>query len=422
MKKIIYTLFAVSVVLGTISCNEDNIVTPPEDGNKTGQLDLSSINIVCDESASVVRSVDIGNFIITICDENNVVSHEWNYREMPEIVTMEAGSYSMKIESHKQLNAAWDAPYYSADKNFVVAVDKVTAIGDVLCKMKNVKVTIEYSEDLLAVMGNDCKVNVALGRGTLDFAMGEKRAGYFAVDGDGSNRLYAHFSGSVDGYVDTVYREIENVKAGEWRILRYSLKQDDEPYVASGSFQASLSVDVQCSIVEQNVVIDVTEDVIVDPETGEEGNGEGSDDDSGTTPDVPTPPSSGPEITASAFDITEPQVITDDLEIKVEIRSELPIKGVTVDIESTTLTPSELEAVGLAAHLDLAYPGELRSLLEGLGFPVAENVVGQHELTFDITQFGGLLGALGAGTHKFVMTVEDEAANVTVQALTLITQ
>ena len=94
----------------------------------------------------------------------------------------------------------------------------------------------------------------------------------------------------------------------------------------------------------------------------------------------------------------------------------------TVDIESTTLTPSELEAVGLAAHLDLAYPGELRSLLEGLGFPVAENVVGQHELTFDITQFGGLLGALGAGTHKFVMTVEDEAANVTVQALTLITQ
>lgn len=417
MKKIIYTLFAVSVILGTISCKEDNIITPPDGGNKTGELNLSSISIVCDESASIVRSTDVTNFIITISDENSALVHEWSYKDMPEIITMDAGAYSLKIESHKQLDAAWDAPYYSAEKNFVVEVDKVTAIGDVLCRMKNVKVTIEYSEDLLAVMGDDCKVNVALGRGSLDFVKGESRAGYFAVEGEG-NRLYAHFSGSVDGYVDTVYREIENVKAGEWRILSYSLKSDDEPYVASGSLSASLSVDMQCTVVEQNVKIDVSEDIIEDPERGDAGSG----DDSGETPEVPTPPSSGPVVSATAFDINEPQVITEDLEIKVEIRSELAIMGLTVDIESTTLTPSELEAVGLAAHLDLAYPGELRPLLEGLGFPVAENVLGKNELAFDITQFGGLLGALGAGTHKFIMTVEDEANNVTVQALTLITQ
>ena len=41
---------------------------------------------------------------------------------------------------------------------------------------------------------------------------------------------------------------------------------------------------------------------------------------------------------------------------------------------------------------------------------------------FDITQFAGLLAALGSGTHDFILTATDEAGNETTETLTLIAE
>lgn len=409
MKKILYSLLTIIAALVITSCEQEKLQTETK---TTGEVDFTTLIVRYDASAEIMRAVDVDNFIISVYESNGTSKlAEWSYGSMPEVFTLTAGSYLLKAESCVLQNAAWDTPYYFAQKEFKVEVDKVTAIGEVVCELSNVKVTIEYSSDLLAVMGDDCKVNIALGRGSLDFVKNESRAGYFAVTEE-SNRMYAYFTGSVDGVVDTTYREIENVKAGEWRILKYSLKQNNTENVENGAFALSLSVDVSCSVVEQNNEIDVTEDVIDDPEGGNNDN---------PKPDDPKPVS-GPVITATTFDIKEPQIISDELVIVVEVNSESPLAGFYVDIVSATLTPDELEAVGLSSHLDLAYPGDLRPQLEGLGFPVAENVLGQNKISFDITQFAGLLAALGSGTHQFVMTATDEAGNETIETLTLIAQ
>ncbi len=409
MKKILYSLLTIIAALVITSCEQEKLQTETK---TTGEVDFTTLIVRYDASAEIMRAVDVDNFIISVYESNGTSKlAEWSYGSMPEVFTLTAGSYLLKAESCVLQNAAWDTPYYFAQKEFKVEADKVTAIGEVVCELSNVKVTIEYSSDLLAVMGDDCKVNIALGRGSLDFGKNESRAGYFAVTEE-SNRMYAYFTGSVDGVVDTTYREIENVKAGEWRILKYSLKQNNTENVENGAFALSLSVDVSCSVVEQNNEIDVTEDVIDDPEGGNNDN---------PKPDDPQPVS-GPVITATTFDIKEPQIISDELVIVVEVNSESPLAGFYVDIVSATLTPDELEAVGLSSHLDLAYPGDLRPQLEGLGFPVAENVLGQNKISFDITQFAGLLAALGSGTHQFVMTATDEAGNETIETLTLIAQ
>ncbi|MBP3671569.1 MAG: DUF4493 domain-containing protein [Bacteroidaceae bacterium] len=409
MKKILYSLLTIIAALVITSCEQEKLQTETK---TTGEVDFTTLIVRYDASAEIMRAVDVDNFIISVYESNGTSKlAEWSYGSMPEVFTLTAGSYLLKAESCVLQNAAWDTPYYFAQKEFKVEADKVTAIGEVVCELSNVKVTIEYSSDLLAVMGDDCKVNIALGRGSLDFGKNESRAGYFAVTEE-SNRMYAYFTGSVDGVVDTTYREIENVKAGEWRILKYSLKQNNTENVENGAFALSLSVDVSCSVVEQNNEIDVTEDVIDDPEGGNNDN---------PKPDDPKPVS-GPVITATTFDIKEPQIISDELVIVVEVNSESPLAGFYVDIVSATLTPDELEAVGLSSHLDLAYPGDLRPQLEGLGFPVAENVLGQNKISFDITQFAGLLAALGSGTHQFVMTATDEAGNETIETLTLIAQ
>lgn len=411
MKKVLNSLIIAMIALAFASCKKENIDYPSN--GKEGSVDLSSVIVNYNPTATIVRSgnVDTQNFIISIYERtSNVLKGRWLYKEMPEVVSLPSGSYVINAKSHEPEPAAWDAPYYYADKNFDVEADKVTLIGELLCVLSNVKVSVEFSSDLIAVMGDECKVNIGLGTGSLDFTKDETRSGYFTVK-ETTNRIYAYFTGPIDGYVDTIYNEIENVKAGEWRILRYALKTPNPNNQESGSFAASLSIDFSCYVVEQNVEVPVNEDVIEDPEP--------------STPDIPTPPTpitDGPEITATTFDITQPQLVTEDLTIQVNVTSDKPLAGFTVDIESTTLTASELESVGLTTHLDLANPGEFRNKLEGLGFPVAENVVGQTQISFDITPFGTMLSALGAGTHKFIMTATDNENNQTIQTLTLITE
>lgn len=416
MKKVLYSFIIICLSVALASCHNEKF---PTDGNSTGKVDLSTINVSCDYDVEVLRSTNIDNFIVTIIEKssNNTIN-QWSYSKMPEVYTLTAGSYILKIESGSLQDAAWDSPYYAAEKEFQVNVDKITAIGDMVCVLKNVKVTVEFSQELLAVLGNDVKVNVALGKGQLDFKKDETRAGYFAVE-EVNNRLYAYFSGSVDGYVDEIYNEYDDVKAGQWRILRYSLKQNDTPNVENGSFVADLSVDVSCNVVEKDVQVDVNEDVIEDPNPEPQPGDEPGEDPGDQPGEEPT---NGPVIKATTFNIKEPQIITPDLIIEVVVTSEQPLTALVVDIDSETLTPAELESVGLAAHFDLANPGDLRGSLEGLGFPVAENVVGKQELSFDITPFAGLLAILGSGSHNFVLTATDNAGNSSTETLTLIVQ
>ena len=315
MRKIL-NIFLVAAASMLLSCNKENITYPA--GGSTGTLDLTSIALTCNTEETVLRSgrnINTQDFIVSIYNVQNVLQNEWTYKEMPEVLTLSAGEYVLKVKSHEPHDAAWDAPYYYAEKNFAIVADQMTVIGDIVCVLSNVKVTVEYSDDLLAVLGEGCKVNVGLGLGTLDFSIDESRAGYFTVKEE-SNRLYAYFMGPIDGYIDTIYREIDNVKAGEWRILRYSLKSPEPGDSANGNFTTSLRVDVSCYIVEQNVEIPVEEDIIEDPEP--------------SNPDTPTPPPSGeedPVITATTFDINEPQIVTPDLTIKIMVTSENPLLG-----------------------------------------------------------------------------------------------
>ena len=77
--------------------------------------------------------------------------------------------------------------------------------------------------------------------------------------------------------------------------------------------------------------------------------------------------------------------------------------------------------MGLASHLDLVNPGDLKTAIEGLGFPTGSNVLNQPKVTFDISDFMPLLGLLGAGTHNFIIKATD-AQGTTTETLILVTE
>ena len=119
-------------------------------------------------------------------------------------------------------------------------------------------------------------------------------------------------------------------------------------------------------------------------------------------------------------DVDYPVEVTGSMSVKVKVDSETGITAFTVDIKSDTLTPEVLSGVGLTDHLDLVNPGAYAEALSGLGFPV--NVGGMKDVPeFDISGLVPLLGALGSGDHRFILTVSD-AGGTTVETLYFVTK
>lgn len=99
--------------------------------------------------------------------------------------------------------------------------------------------------------------------------------------------------------------------------------------------------------------------------------------------------------------------------VLVTSESEKGFTAFTVDIDSETLTPSELEGVGLPQHIDLVNPGSIKDSLMELGFPVEDQVLGKKSAYINIDQFLDLLKILGNGTSKFIFNVTDEYGTTT---------
>ncbi len=424
MKKILYIALTAATALASMtSCDRENLTY--EFPDKQGTLDLSSFGAVSDEGVKEVaqmpvsRAVDTQDFTVQIFNAaTDVIENDWKYKETPEVVILNVGNYNLKVFSHNVQPAEWETPYYYAERAFTIEENKVTHMDTVVCTLQNIKVTVAFSEDLKTFMGNDCKVAVTVGSGSLDYTKEEIRAGYFRAD-DAENQLIALFTGTIDGAKETVPIRVNNVKAGEWRKIRYDIKRP-EPSDEVGGITPNVIINATCEIIDHNGNVTVDEEVIVDPNPIDpEDPGTGGED-----PDQPVDPgTNAPTISSPTLQLNTPVVITEGLQVVIDITSQDDngLTALVVDIKSPTLTQETLIGVGLDSHLDLVNPGSLKEGMEGLGFPTGDNVLNQKKVQFDISQFAPLLGALGAGTHEFVIQATD-AQGTTTESLILVTE
>ncbi|MGL5730494.1 MAG: DUF4493 domain-containing protein, partial [Bacteroidales bacterium] len=255
-----------------------------------------------------------------------------------------------------------------------------------------------------------------VGEGQLVYQKEESRAGHFYALNDNQNLLQSTLVGTIDGEVINLSKVFPDVKAGEHRIIKYTIKNVGEEKPEEGSGSISISIDMSCTVVDKDEVIKPGEDVIPD---------EKPDPDPDPTPDPdPDPSEDMPTVTGQGFDISKPINIPESgqMSVVVDIAAPKGIANLFVEIDSETLTEDILVGVGLTKTFDLAYPGALQEGLAGLGFPTGDQVIGNTALVFDISQFIPLLGIYGAGTHNFKITVVDQAAspNTKRQTLTLI--
>lgn len=350
-------------------------------------------------------------------------SVEYKYSDMPEVLTLPVGNY--KVYAHYGTDgedplkwnkaAAWDEPYYYGESEFSIDANKITDdVDPIVAKLANIRVTIVFHPSLLSAMSSDSKVEVRVGdQGVMEFTPTETRSAYFKHVNQ-SQSLTATFTGTVDGSPVVETEGYDNVAPGNHYRITFRMHgiDDDKP----GTVIGGVAVDASVETINMNHTIDgEDEEYLVDDMRPQQG---GKDD---PTPDDPTPPSIASAQPADKTLIPVKlgdgedsiNVVSDKTYCVLDVRSnaEGGISKFEVEIDSPTLTPDELQGVGLDSHLDLVNPGDLEEALTGLELPV--NVGGKDFVSFDITGFMPMLSIL-PGLHKFILTVGDANGETTV--------
>lgn len=424
--KILSYLMVLLGVVGLTAC--DSSIEP--NPKSQGQVDLSKVGVEVDNAELVVKraTYDCSGFLITILNESGAICGSWVYSEMPEIVTLEVGKYTLEAKSHVLERQAWDMPYFYGSTTFEVKNGEITSVDNVVCKFESLKVTIKYTDRLLGYLNGDAKVTVvANDEGLLEYSQTETRSGYFAVV-DGSNTLVAQFEGTVNGNVETLRKTYTDVKSGTHLILTFDVKAGDPTIPDEFGQIASGGIGIDVSVDSEDLTGDVTtdEDAVSKPTRPGDDFGQGED----PGPDKPTPPGPGDDpqntITIKSDDVLfnededykEPNTPGDgSYVVKIHTDAEKGLAHLNVEIKSDNdnFKASVLDLMPLS--FDLAEAGENSEAFSSIGFPVNEEVRGASDVDFVITEFVPLLTAF-QGTHQFIITVVDKAADDTTHTLT----
>ena len=420
--KIYAVLGALALMTFTPALNSCDDTFDPNPESKDGEVELKSMSVdvtndmitietgraaVAPGKSRAAVDIDVNPFLVKINKSNGVAAGNYKFGEMPEVVSLPAGDYTVSVESHEVQDAEWEHPYYKGTKDFKVEADKVTAIGAVTCRFASIKVTIAYSDLLSKYMADDCKVTVvANDKGSLDFGKNEARSGFFKAL-EGSSTLVATFSGTVNGAKADARIVLKDVEAGTHRLIRFKMKGasgNDQ----TGGINPGEGIKLDYDIIEEegNGTIDVGEENLGDDDRPGQEPGDDPENPDDPDKDVFT-------LTAQGMDLTGKTVeAKNGVDYILNIKSQNPLTNLKVKIISNYLTNEFLTGVQLTDEFDLAEPGQYKGGLAGFGFPIEDGVKGQKEVLFNLTPFIPLLNlADDPMDHTFRITIIDEKGN-----------
>lgn len=422
-----YIYLMLSLIALFSSCSKENpfeVIVETEHG----QVRKSALGIdVRDEEMVQTRAdneIKTDDFKISFFKNGSTTPKAvYRYGDMPDVVTLDKGKYIVKAEYGTDATAQW-APYYKGEsEEFTIEPDKITDdIGEIICRLECVKVSILFAPILTQQMSEDSYVEVKVKdneSAALRFTKSHQQnaqSGYFHHEEGVS--LVAVFDGYVEGVHTIKTESISEVKKGYHYKITFKLNTQESESKGDLTSGVSVNASVTVTDVERNVT--VGEDEILDD--NERPREEDPDD-----PNHPDTPADweGPTVSAAAplvipgLSTVTPvdgkislecsqDILVDDPNVTVILRftSKIGFDEFYADIISPNLTEDELEGVGLAPHLDLVNPGGLEGALTGLGLPC--NIGGEKNVEFNISKFMPMLAIFGENNHTFEIHAKDK--------------
>lgn len=409
------------------SCGKDPKIEQVAAGDDEGRFSLTlgtagSFEIV---SKAETAEVDVKEFTVRIFGKTlkeTAYDSVWaRYADMPSVVTIPAGKYTIEAHNGEQ-KSGFEKPYFYGKKEFSVGIQELTD-AQVICQLACVKVSVEFTSLFMDNVNDpSCLISQTDGV-SLEFEPADDgRAGFIAAPADSTLAVTIRGSYKEDGTaIDRTYF-IHDVGTRQWHKIALSVNTSAGIENGGNMVQVDHSVDEK----ESTVLVPGSGDLI--DNNGDSGTWEDGGDPGKEDPD-PTPgvDANAPQVTGVGFDIDEVLVksAANDNLLDVNIKTLTgTIDSLVVTIESPALSGAALAFVGLAEKFDIANPeSAMESSLKELGLiDPASPIKGKTEHTFSIGSFLSLLGQLDGGigeVHRFHLRVVDSERHITEKTLTI---
>lgn len=426
MKNIFLICLTLMAVLFTFSaCHSEKMETGATD--VTGQLSLASMKMEVDLKVDTVypqsrAGVDVSNFLLTIKNSQGEQVEQYTYSEMPEIISLPVGTYTVVASSAEAATNGFDVPFYTGStEQFTIKENELTEVSALTCRLANVMISVEYDEELRKLMGEDVVTTVKIGDNSLDIPSSETRKAYLIAPASAGS-MDITLKGTIDGESVTEVKRVENVQAGQYNVIKYVLSPvDDGNNSVGGNLNIAINIDSSMTSSDETVGVNPGEEPGIDdfPTDGGEEPGDGDGDgEGGITSDISI---TGKDLGESPFfDIDQTQTITGATTLIVGIEAPAGIQNLKVAISSDN---EEFNGIGEGlGEFDLAHSDSMnedaQAMLPILGLPIDDAVLNQTNLDFNISKFTSMLAGF-KGTHTFKITVTDNQGKTESKSLVI---
>lgn len=286
MKKIFITVIAAAAVL--TGCNTI-IIEDAGRGQLTVELSASEEQYIPTSKAG--NNENPSDFTISIEKDGTVVKSYDKFADMPTVIDLLSGAYTLNAMSPNRLPAAFDQPVYGASHDFIVKVGEVTS-EKIVCTLQNVKVTFslsdafasELSSYTISVSNGDAATNKLYWTNVASEVEDQyttkniQKAGFFAT---APLTVRVDAKRAIDG--SEAYHEIiiSDPKAKDHFIISLDAK-----VTGTAGFQVTIDESVNVRDDEEIFVPGFDEDPVFEPEDDDNpgsdgGSGSGEGDNSG---------------------------------------------------------------------------------------------------------------------------------------------
>lgn len=371
MAKYILSIIFSLLLIGFVSCNEEKNTVSGQ-----GYLYLGVEKNVTMQTKAVDPVLAVA--ILNATEDTIKYIADFEAEKASEGILLDAGSYQVVVASGKKDSAAWELPNFYGKTACEIKANQVTS-AKVTCKIANTKVTVDYSNDFKKYFA-DYSTTVSNSSGSLTYAKGETRGGFFAPE-----KLLTQLKlTNTDGEQFELKREYEDIQERYHYKLYFKLSGDpdnpDDSGEAGGKFD-DISVDESADTVVVSIPIKVEDlENIKAPEFTLEGFGENNN------------------LEAKKEEFKDS---------RLKLIAICGVEQLLVSIESDSL----IGRTGIPSSFDLAnLDAGTRTKLESIHFPIPENIKGATgELTFDLMKMSNALVSFDdkIQTHRFTFTVKD---------------
>lgn len=412
MKKILSAIATLAVLC---ACTSKETPTTKETGSLSVKLSSNGDYI------TKAAQDDTNEFKIDITRTDGWSLSYDRFADMPELLDLAEGDYTITASSPESKPAAFDLPIYGATEDFTIRVGELTPVS-LVCTLQNMKVTFQLSENFKKEL-SDYNISVTnasswtaedAGERTLTWdkaAADAGKPGYFSV---------AALMVKVDGY-----RNIDNSEAHAMLSITDVAPRDHHIIFIDAQVTGSVN---GVSIKVDDTVNEKNSDIFIPgwDETPVDGGESGGDDD----PDDPTP-STAPTMSWDVNPTFAPTPIEDVMDVNITISAPESIKEFVVSVDSSVLSDVIAAMAGNNTYswakdgpfdMDLIGDEALVSALSSM-LPTGDSLYGQTEVLFSLSNLVPMIkiyNPQSGSNHIFTMKVTDMKGQTLSKSVTFV--